>query len=309
MSRLSPLTSREIAALPKPDVVETLSFEAILAELKADLVARWTARRAENPDLPELDAEALDVEGEPIVMLLEAAAFRETLLRGRINDAARARLLVFARGGDLEHIAGGLDLRRELVSAATDDAPAVYESDAALRRRILLAPSAFNTAGAAKAYVFYALTAAPSLADVSAVKAEPGQVVVTLLGAGQAQPSARELAAVRATMARDDLVPTTAFVTVQGPTVVQIDVEAELTLYPGPAKDTILALARSRLTEFLSVNRRLGADVARSALIARLHVEGVQSVALISPSVDAAASFGDVVVARSVSVTAPERGE
>ena len=44
--------------------------------------------------------------------MLETAAARETLLRARINDAAKANLVAFAGGGDLDHLAGFYDVVR-----------------------------------------------------------------------------------------------------------------------------------------------------------------------------------------------------
>lgn len=307
MSRLSPLTPFEISQLPKPDIVETLAFELIVAESRADFLERWAVRRAADPELPVIDAATLELETDPIVIQLQAGAFRETLWRARVNDAARALLVAFSRGADLDHLAAGLDVRREVVRPAEGEQPAELESDASLARRVLLAPSAFNTAGAAKAYVFYALSAAPSLADASAVKAQPGQVVVTLLGRAQDAPTEAEIAAVRAVLHRDDVLPTTAYVTVQAPAVKAAAIVAELTLFPGPVKAPIVAEAEARLNAFLAVNRRLGSDLTRSAILARLHVDGVHSVTLISPSADITAEPGEVARVTSLSITAPER--
>ena len=88
----------DLSLLPAPAVVETLDYEAILSALKADLIAR----------APEL-APALQLESEPLVKLLEVAAWRETVLRARINDAARAVMLPWATGADLDNLAARYD--------------------------------------------------------------------------------------------------------------------------------------------------------------------------------------------------------
>ena len=44
------------------------------------------------------------VESDPAWTILEVAAYRELLLRQRINDASRAVMLAFATGADLEHL-------------------------------------------------------------------------------------------------------------------------------------------------------------------------------------------------------------
>ena len=62
---------------------------------------------------------------------------RDSLLQ-RINEAVRAVLLSSALGADLDQVAGNFDTERLLITEATDEADAVYESDEALRGRTLL---------------------------------------------------------------------------------------------------------------------------------------------------------------------------
>ena len=92
----------DLATLPAPQIIEPLDFEQILADLKADILDR----------APEL-AEVLALESDPIVKLLEACAYRELLYRARVNDAARAHLLAFATGGDLDHLAAQYGVTRQ----------------------------------------------------------------------------------------------------------------------------------------------------------------------------------------------------
>ena len=73
--------------------------------------------------------------------MLEAAAYRETLLRARVNDAARANLLSFAATTDLDHLAGFYDVVR------LDG-----ETDAALRERVVLAIQGRSAAGPEERY-------------------------------------------------------------------------------------------------------------------------------------------------------------
>lgn len=65
----------DLSTLPAPEVVETLVFEAIVADIKADYIARYSA-----------GADVIDLESEPIVKLIEAFAYRELTLRARYND-------------------------------------------------------------------------------------------------------------------------------------------------------------------------------------------------------------------------------
>jgi phage-related baseplate assembly protein len=298
MTRLSPSAPVDLSRLTAPELVETLDFEAIVAAMVADVVARFP-----------LIANVINLESQPARKLIEACAYREMLMRARVNDAARGLLLAYAGGADLDHKAADHGVRRLTVTPATSNAPAVMESDARLRRRVQLAPAAFNTAGSREAYVYHALTAAPTLADATALQDGPGQVIVTLLGPVALQPSEAELAAVRAAFARDDVRPLTDAIAVRGPTVIETAIDATLTLYPGPAATPVHAEARARLNAFLAGNRRLGADLALSAITAQLYVSGVHSVRITAPDADIAAEPGAIVSPTSIIVRVQGREE
>lgn len=75
-------------------------------------------------------------------------------------------------------------------------------------------------------------------------------------------------------------------VTVQSAEIVDFDVTASLWLYAGPDETLILDNALASLDEFLASVKRLGRDINRSALIAALHVAGVQRVQLTTPAAD-----------------------
>ena len=94
----------DLSRLPAPTVVEAIDYETVLAALKADLVARW----------PDYTA---DLESDPAIKLLEVAAYREVLLRQRVNDAARAVLVATAIGSDLDHLGALLNVARLEVEA------------------------------------------------------------------------------------------------------------------------------------------------------------------------------------------------
>src|SRR5574344_1070454 len=100
-------TLNDLASLPTPAVIETLSFETIFTELQGEFQSRY-------PDYSALLA------SDPAVKLLEVAAYREVLLRNRINAAARASLLAFATGSDLHHLAAFYGVTR--LTDETDEA-------------------------------------------------------------------------------------------------------------------------------------------------------------------------------------------
>lgn len=62
----------DLSQLPEPEVIENLDFETIYQELLGDfreaMAGEWTA----------------EVESDPVLKLLQLAAYRELLLRARI---------------------------------------------------------------------------------------------------------------------------------------------------------------------------------------------------------------------------------
>jgi len=76
-------TAIDLSALTPPDIIETIDYEAIVKDMRDDLVARFPAIVG-----------VIDLESEPARKLIEAFAYRELLLRARINDSARAVLLL-----------------------------------------------------------------------------------------------------------------------------------------------------------------------------------------------------------------------
>ncbi len=270
----------DLSQLPAPTVVEALDFEAFLAELKLDLAARY----------PEV-ASMLDLESEPLVKLLEVAAYRELILRARINDAARACMLAYAGGADLDNLAALLGVARLVVTpgdlAATPPVPDILESDADLRRRAQMALESATVAGSRGAYIFHALSAHGEVADAAVESPMPGVVRIAVLSRlGDGTPSAAVLAAVQATLSAEDVRPLTDQVQVESATIVPFAVEATLYIAPGPAPGPVREAALAALNAYLARPRRIGADVPRSALYAALHQAGVSRVALMAPTAD-----------------------
>lgn len=266
----------DLSSLPAPDIVTQIGFEAILAELVAEVQAIW----------PEFSAL---VESDPLVKLLQLFAYREMVIRQDFNDRAKGVLVAFARGADLDHIAAWFALTRMEITPADPEAgtPAVMESDDDLRRRVLLAPETWCVAGPTLAYVGRALAANPDVLDASATSPAPGEVVIAVLSrTGAGIPAPEVLAAVDAACSADDVRPLTDAVTVQAADVVEYQVEAALTLFAGPDPETIVAAALASVQAYAEKVHRMGQDVPRSALIAALHVGGVKQVQLLAPLAD-----------------------
>lgn len=244
--------------------------------MKADLVAL-------DPSFDAL------VESDPAIKVIEIAAYREFLIRQRINEAARACMVAYAMGSDLDQLAAIFGVERLEIAPADPQAgtPAILESDEDLRRRVLLAPDSYSVAGPSSAYVFHALSADPDVLDASAISPAPGHVLVSVLSRhGDGTADAELVASVAAALSADDVRPLTDAVAVQTAVLVNFRVEAELTLYAGPDSQLILLTATTALENLLQDSRRLGRDVTRSAIMAALHVAGVQNVTLTHPAVN-----------------------
>ena len=274
-------TAVDLSRLPAPDIIEALDFETILA----DAVARMQAL------MPEFE----NRDSDPASKLLQAFSYFAQLLRQRVNDAARAVMPAYAVGTDLDNIAALFGIARFEITPADVvlGIPAVMESDADFRRRMVLAPEGYSVAGPEGAYIFHALSADADVLDASATSPDPGEVVVSVLSrTGSGEASADLITAVAAYVSDETRRPLTDFVTVQSADIVEYAVDATLTTFSGPDGGVVLAAAQASLAPYVEESHRLGRDITRSALFAALHVEGVQNVVLTAPA-------ADIVIART----------
>ncbi|MCE8028807.1 baseplate assembly protein [Halomonas daqingensis] len=266
----------DLSQLPTPRVVERLDFEEILAQLLEGLAARF----------PDFDVPA---ESDPAHKVLQVCAYREMLVRQRVNEAARAVMLSYAEREDLDNLGALFNVSRLETDPGDPDAippvPPRYESDADLRRRILLSLEGLSTAGPEGAYIYHALSADGGVLDASATSPAPGEVVVTVLArAGDGTPDQVLLEAVDAAVSAETVRPLTDHVTVQAAEILPYTIEATLYFYPGPDSQVVLAEAEEMAQAYADGQHRLGIDITLSGLYAALHRPGVQRVELASPT-------------------------
>ncbi|WP_288444025.1 baseplate assembly protein [uncultured Serratia sp.] len=275
----------DLSQLPPPQVVETLSFESLLEDRKARLITLYP------DDQREVIARTLELESEPIVMLLQENAYREMLLRQRINEAAKAVMVAYAIGSDLDQLGANNNTPRLTITPADSEAippvDAVMESDADFRQRVPAAFEGMSVAGPTGAYEFHAQSADGKVADASAISPAPAEVTISVLsrdGDGTASPEL--LAAVSAALNDEEVRPVADRLTVQSAKIVNYQIDATLYVYPGPAIEPIMADAELRLKNYINEQRRLGRDIRLSAIYAALHTQGVQRVELAAPLAD-----------------------
>ncbi|MGP0869489.1 baseplate J/gp47 family protein [Serratia sp. CY81684] len=292
----------DLSQLPSPQIIEPLDFETILVDVKAVMIAAFPA------DQQASVAAALSLESEPLNVIAQAMAYRELLLRRRINEGAAACMLSHAEGTDLDNLAANLDTERLTITPETDTSDAVMESDEALRLRAQSAFEGMSVAGPSAAYEYFARSASGKVADARATSPAPAEVVIAILstdGDGTASPELQ--AAVTAAVNDEEVRPLGDRVTVRSADIVDYSIDAELFLYPGPESEPIINAAMASLRGFLADNdKKIGRDVARSAISASLHVQGVQRVVLRSPSTDL--QISDTQAARNIGYTVENGG-
>jgi phage-related baseplate assembly protein len=271
----------DLSLLPPPAVVEELSFEVTLDRMKAELVSRF----------PSV-APVLQLESSLLNKLLQVVAYRETNLRARINDAARANLLAFAKGSDLDHLATFYELVR------------MYgESDERFAERLILAIQGRSTGGTEPRYKFIAMSADIRVQDVSiyTIGRSPvihaavfssdnngvaDQILIDKVHAALNDPSVR--------MVNDTIVTAPAASTLQ--TVV-----VNVWLLPSAPLSTIASMEATLRTAW-NAEMHLGRDISRSWLISKLMIGGVQRVEIVTPAADIVVPFNEAAALGTVTI-------
>lgn len=313
-----------IANLPEPALIEELNYETILRELVQDFTSR-------HPSYTAL------LESDPAIKLLQVFAYRELILRQRVNDAFKATLLAFARTGDLDNLAAFYGVERQTA-----------EPDDDLRNRTIERIKGSSTAGGAAWYRYQTLTADERVVDALVTSPDAGQVRVAILsnegpaikaasgsdldalgttygvtrdvlaneqdtafrarvlqaalgGRGDGAASSQLLSLVDAKVQADDVRVITDTVQVVSATIVQVNVVANVYLYPDQPAAILAGLEQSIRTAF-AAEGGLGWDLTPSWLISRLHVQGVQRVELVSPASTAVADSTTAVALGSITI-------
>ena len=293
-----------LSQLPQPDVIELLDFETILAERKAYFVSLY-------PDDQQASVEAtLALESEPINKLLQENAYRELILRQRINDAAVANMLAWTKGSDLDNLVANWNVSRLIIQPGDDTAtppvPEIKENDEALILRALMAWDGLSVAGPTGAYEYFALSADGKVADAKGSSPAPAEALVTILSTeGNGSADAALIAKVTQALSHEDRRPVADRLTVQSASIINYTITAKLHIdSQGAEVDVILQAAREQLATFINPRRRIGVEVPRSAIDATLHVQGVRKVELtgwidITPSATQAAYCTGFTVERA----------
>jgi len=254
-----------LKSLQAPDVVQGFSYESVLQAMRDKAVALF-------PDF----AGFIDLESEPARIVLEVAAYHSMNLLARVNDAARANLLAFAMGGDLDQLGAFYDVLR--LTGETDDQ---------FRKRIVLEIAGRSPGGTAERYRAKAMQASVLVKDayawrddlsplvhVAVMSTMPGGVASQILL--DAVADALNNPAVK--MVNDTIDVVAAVTHVQR-------VDADIWLLPGVRRSLIGDLP-AQLQAAWEIEGGIGRDLTRSWLTARLMPPGVQKVDIMKPVAD-----------------------
>jgi phage-related baseplate assembly protein len=278
-------TPIDLSQLPFPGVVETLDYETIYARRKARLLSLVPADQVADYTA------ALEMDSEPMAMLLQENSYEEITWRQRVNDAARANFLAFAMDGDLDNLVALLGVQRLVVTPADPDnnVAEVKEGNTDLRKRAQLAPLGFSVAGPADAYKSHAMGADGAVLDIAVKSPEDGRVLVTVLSReGDGTASQALLDKVAATLSAATVRPLTDHVLLQSAGIVPFAIRATLFMLPGPDRSLVVAEALRRVQAYAEECRQIGREVAVSGIMAALHITGVERVQLAEPLADIA---------------------
>lgn len=269
----------DLSQLPPPDIIETLDYEAILADKKARFIAKY----------PQF-AEVINLESEPALKILEDGAYQELILRARYNQEARELLLATATGSNLDHI--GITYYnsqvRLLVTAgnALANPPTldVFENDEEYRYRLSLQPEAYSVAGPRDAFVYHALTASGQVKDAAPVSPYGGTTIVYVLSRlGDGTPSVALLNTVQAALNGETIRPLSEEVLVQAASIQSYNINIGLVMYPGAISEISVNHAIAQLTQYVAYFHRLKGDINESAIKGKAYSAGVKRIVINAP--------------------------
>jgi len=265
----------DFSSLPRPQVVEEISFDAILARRLADIKQRFIDAGV-NYDVGNLET-------DPVMIQLEGASYSETILRARINDAAREFLLPISSGGDLDYLAAFYDVARM-----------VGELDERLRERVVLAIKGRSTGGTEPRYKYVAMSADIRVKDVSIYTVGRSPVVHVAVFSTDNNGIADQILIDKVNAAlQDSAVRMVNDVIEVGPAASTArNVVANAWLLPSAPASTIVAMEAALRNAWIA-EMALGRDITRSWLYSKLMVAGVQRVEIITPATDIVVPFNE----------------
>lgn len=276
----------DLKKLPAPKVVQELSYETLLTQRKEKFLSLQ-----ESDEMRQHWQARLQLESEPVVKLLEENAYLELLLRTNINESAKAVMLAYATGSDLDQLGALFGIKRLIIQAEDLNAhppiPAKYEDDERFRTRIQMSLEGLTTAGSRASYEFHALSTSAKIKDVDVTSPTAGTVKVAILSTeGQGTADGDLIKAVKEQLNAEHIRPLTDTVLVESAVILTYEIHATITLYPSVLESVVMGNVNQAIASYVNKQHSLGIDINRSGIYAALHQEGVQNVKLTKPMDD-----------------------
>lgn len=265
---MADFTIEDLAALGTPEIIETLDVEAILDRRKSKFIELCAAKG--------IDYTTLNLESDPGAILLQEATYEETVLRARGNDIARDGYLYFSSGTGLDHLAAFYDVVR--MSG---------ESDARLKKRVILAIQGRSPGGTIPRYRYIAMSASIRVDDAVVYPGvtEPTVNVAVFATDNNGVADAALLAVVRDAVTAEDVRMVNDTIVVRSAVVRVVNVTANVWLLP-TTSETLLATIASNLPQQWAAESGIGRDLPVVWISSRIMVPGVQRVTVASPGAD-----------------------
>lgn len=295
----------DLSTLPPPDAVEQWSFDVILDDSRANFLSYWSAAREKNPALPMYDVDRL--KGNPVNFALSAGAYREGLLRQRVNEAVRAVMLAYAEDADLDNLAALIGLARRVIAppdpTAVPPTPAAMEENDEFRARIPIALDSTAIGLVGGGYKTIVLQAEPAVKAVALVHLGGGRLDVILQGRGADGTVADDVAArVNDRLQADDGGQLTDIVSARSARPKPYRIVADALVPPGPALAPVQIASGAALANVVAVLQAIGRSVPTDALIAAGRVPPMIKFALREPAEDLAVAADEVSWCTSIVV-------
>lgn len=310
MARLGQI---ELDQLPEFTVLERLDSDTSIRQRMQRLKELWTLYDPPAGAIYDVD----NLEFDPLKIQAEMAAFFELLVRDRVNQAAKAVTTAFATGGDLDAIAsrypGGVPRL-------------VGETDDRYRTRIWLSANALSPHGVYESYVFWALTADPTLRDATAIARKRGTpnidvtimkegTPVTVLDTGEGLtsfpdtlPTTQQIDAVQAYILDESRKGLTDVVTVRPPRIRHVAYEIDYWLFPSWNEQAMRRQLWAAMAALIEKQRWLGYSHVKAAVDDALMMSGVYNIKVNKPLDDLEIEPFEIVVVDSVKLTFKGRG-
>ncbi|ACN95324.1 MULTISPECIES: baseplate J/gp47 family protein [Wolbachia] len=260
--------------MQQTNIIEPLNFEEIFSRMKEELISRDESFTAL-------------VESDSAMKVLEVAAWRELLLRQRINEAVKSNLLKFATGEDLDNLAEfyGVERQKE-------------EDDERFRKIIKAKIIGWSTGGSKEHYRYHALSADSRVKDALVESPIPGKVQVSILSTELSTLQEELLEIVKNQLNREDVRILTDTVEVVSCNMIEIDIHSKISI----KRPDIIETVKKKFIEKFGTTKRLGWKVTRSWIIANLFMEGVENVELIEPREDIVVKGNECAFLKSLNV-------